>query len=325
MTPEEKKAREEERKLKALQNLQKRNALNALRVAKLKPKQSSFGWVYFQDPPDNKQPEIPTTLDKPLDVVKQVLATETEEQEQAIPAPEKIVQKDIGKEKTPPVKKLADSNGIIPEKSLKSLEDNERAQEIEKAQEKRDKLIAMMQNETLTAKVPDDSTQEKSNNTGEKETHGTTFVRGAYSENPTKKRNLIALTKGFVENLKNTGSDLIERDGDENIRPSLEEMRYINYEAKVNWHLQASWKQNFERSALYKPIEGHAAIEFTIDQNGNVVKSQLIKSTGHQELDTMIMKNLQFAQPFPPLPKHFGTTQYTTSRSIHVSCQKFKL
>src|SRR5579862_6475737 len=111
MTPEEKKAREEERKLKALQNLQKRNALNALRVAKLKPKQSSFGWVYFQDPPDNKQPEIPTTLDKPLDVVKQVLATETEEQEQAIPAPEKIVQKDIGKEKTPPVKKLADSNG----------------------------------------------------------------------------------------------------------------------------------------------------------------------------------------------------------------------
>jgi len=363
MTPQEKEATkvlDDQRKFIALQKR------NALRAAKLSPRQSSFGWVFFDNPPLNKQPEIPTTLDKPLDVAQQALATETEEQQAAPPAQPvtqsaqqsielKEIQKDVQKieeaqkitasaqtspessNSTKSPTKLPDSNsnsnGMIPV-NTSSLEDNKRAQEIHEAQEKRDKLITMLENGTLTAGQPDTGTstgthtdvrENNNNHTAGTEQHGTTFVRGAHRDKPAQKRNLIALTKGFVENLKNEGSDIIERDGDASIRPSLDELRYINYEAKINWYLQASWKQNFERNSLYRTLEGHAAIEFTLNENGNVITSQLIKSTGHPELDSMIMKNLQFAQPFPPLPKHFGTTRYTTSRSIHVSAEKIKL
>lgn len=151
----------------------------------------------------------------------------------------------------------------------------------------------------------------------------TAKVRGARAIMHRSKRNIIALTKGFVENLKDEGEDDIERDGDPNKRPSFEEMKYISYESNINWCLQAAWKQNFAYNPTIQVHEGKAVIEFTLNEKGYVTKSELLQSTGYRDLDAVIMKNLQFANPFPPLPKHFGVKNYTTGRIIHVFCNRF--
>jgi len=148
-------------------------------------------------------------------------------------------------------------------------------------------------------------------------------VRGARSINGKGRRNIIALTKGFVEKLDGEeGTDLIDRDGDPNKRPSFEELKYLSYEAKINWCLQATWKQNFSTRPAARPLEGQAIIEFTIDEHGNVTQTALLQSSGIAELDAMIMKNTKFASPFPPLPHHFETKTYTTGRIITVTSAK---
>jgi len=133
-----------------------------------------------------------------------------------------------------------------------------------------------------------------------------------------KKRNIIAMTKGFIENLKDEGNDWLERKGDDNKRPSFEELKYISYEEKITWGLQASWKQSFEHSPLHDLNHNDAVIDFSIDDQGNLVNCEMLQSTGNADLDRMIIKNTKLASPFPPLPKHFNTKLYRTGRIIHV-------
>ncbi len=150
-------------------------------------------------------------------------------------------------------------------------------------------------------------------------------VRGAHSSTAKPKRNIIALTKGFIEKWDGEeGTDLIDRDGDPNERPNLEELKYISYESKITWSLQAAWKQNFCYRPWTKNLEGDAVIEFSLDQQGNLLSCNLLQSTGHKELDDMIIKNMHFASPFPPLPKHFGVNEYKTGRFIQVRTDRYK-
>jgi TonB family protein len=151
-------------------------------------------------------------------------------------------------------------------------------------------------------------------------------IRGAtqHEGKPMPKRNLIALTKGFIEKWDGeNGTDLVDRDGDASIKASLDEMRVLSYESKITWCLQAAWKQNFCYRSTRQIPEGDAIIEFTIDEHGNVTNSVLLQSSGHAELDAAIMKTTKYANPFPPLPHHLGTKQYTTGRIIQVRSHKY--
>lgn len=146
-------------------------------------------------------------------------------------------------------------------------------------------------------------------------------VRGAREIEPSEKpkKNIIALTKGFLEKLQGVdGSDAIDRNGDPNQRPSFEELRFIGYESKINWALQASWKQNFEHSIKHKATTGTVDISFLIDAQGNPCNITIIQSSGIEELDRMIIHNIQNASPYPPIPAHFHMTEYPVRRSIRV-------
>lgn len=136
-----------------------------------------------------------------------------------------------------------------------------------------------------------------------------------------KKRNLIAMTKGFLENLKNKGDDDLERKGDDNKRPDFSEYKYLSYEARINWQLQATWKQN--NDPLQRPHEGKVAIEFVLDQHGNLADLKLRQSSGNRDLDAMVLENTRRAAPFPPLPQHFKTEFYKTGRIIKVSAYQY--
>lgn len=152
----------------------------------------------------------------------------------------------------------------------------------------------------------------------------TALTWGTSSLKQKTSRNIIALTKGYIEKTSGeNGTDLIDRDGDPNKIPNFEEMKYISYEAKLNWCCQATWKQN---SSFYNlPVTAkdyQAIIEFSIDEKGNLVNSKILESSGCKEVDSAIVKNLKMAAPFPPLPKHFGKKVYTTGRIITVSINK---
>lgn len=145
-------------------------------------------------------------------------------------------------------------------------------------------------------------------------------IRGARSVEKQPKRSIIALTKGFIEkHCGEEGTDLIDRDGDPNKRPSFEELKYLSYESNISWCLQAAWKQNFSRRMMARyPPHMEAVIEFTLDKHGTITHSNMLQSTGYKEIDSMIMENTKLASPFPPLPKHFGTSNYVTGRIIQV-------
>ena len=42
------------------------------------------------------------------------------------------------------------------------------------------------------------------------------------------KKSIIGMTTGFIENLKHKGNDWLERDGDKNVRPDYEDLKYIS-------------------------------------------------------------------------------------------------
>lgn len=318
----------------SVQRQQKRSALAQLaknqpkKVATLHAPKSNFGWVLF-DEPANTSINIPTTLDgdiatSNIDHVTETTSksskctpakTDTDlkiKEKEAIISP----QNDTPAQKQPPQIPAAPTQEIVIKKDLSSPAAGTSIQEriasvktIEQKQEVSASQQQQMEMEIGSSSMPPEEQQ-------------LPHVRGAQRiTHQQPSRNIIALTKGFIEKHHGIeGNDLIDRDGDPNIQPSLEELRHISYEAKISWCLQASWKQNFYYHQKSKPLEGDAVIEFTIDEYGKLLNHALLQSTGHAELDELIIKNLQFASPYPPLPKHFGVKTYTTSRSIKVYC-----
>ncbi|MFC1895003.1 TonB family protein [Candidatus Dependentiae bacterium] len=136
------------------------------------------------------------------------------------------------------------------------------------------------------------------------------------------RRSIIKMTKGFVDNLKDKGNDWLERKGDDNKKPSFEELKYLSYEQKIQWQLQSSWKQNFAYRQNKKLLEGKAVVEFIILLDGSVTCVKILQQSGNNEIDHLIIKSIKLAAPFPPLPKHFGKDNYKTGRIFHVTCRK---
>ncbi len=354
--------------------------------ARLRAPKSNFGWVMFDEPPQQKQAdhklEIPTTLDGDVGEAQAPVATEgtpvPPEQAKlpttahitkpAEPAPldtlvsapadpvmvspveprralgasgtddTQPVPKQTTEEKKPAASSTPFASSAPEQGAYREERTVAKAEPHAPSREERIAQIRDMQSRVASfeaGKMPSPSQQQLPPVTlpqtqevrADRLVGGTggIRVRGARSETETKpQRSIIALTKGFVEKWDGEeGTDLIDRDGDPNKRPSFEELKYLSYEAKINWCLQASWKQNFSQRSSQRVQEGEAVIEFVLDKHGALQSCTLLQTTGFQELDTMIMKNMKFASPFPPLPKHFGTNTYRTGRIIQVRSTKF--
>ncbi len=361
--------------------------------AKLSPRKSDFGWVFFSDEPSPAAPDpsqIPTTEegavaqaptphatkltpekpaltavkhdDQPTTTLEQVIPEKPQRQE----APKEIAEQIIQPHKEPKIEntlsfakttlkkyELEQKNNPRTEKQLKKqlrkkqkndelniddlvaeLKKNPAEEELEPSiacnvdqpeispdiQARIARIVRMQEQVSNFAQTP---TVTDTCSTSTTAKIATAKVRGARAIENKNGREIIKLTKGFVENLKNEGDDLIERDGDPNKRPSIEDMKYISYESNINWGLQAAWKQNFAYNSTISARDSKAVIEFNLDEKGYVTHSELLQSTGYKDLDMIIMKNLELASPFPPLPKHFGVKNYTTGRIIHVFCSRY--
>ncbi len=321
------------------------------RPAKLVAPKSNFGWVLFDDNyVKPKKLEIPTNKTGDVMKVKTSNATETKPQNiapkiernnatQTKQAPAKIKQ-EIKPKPLATATKVAQPSA----KELKRLADTAIVDEMKKivdqtspVEDRIKKIRQMQESVTEYQKHPKTKEQERegllssilkkdkkmASATNEQE-KSTAFAWGASSLKSKQSPNIIALTKGYIEKIKGeNGTDLIDRDGDPNKTPSFEEMKYISYEAKLNWCCQATWKQN---SNFYNlPVAARdyqAVIGFSIDAKGNLVNSEILESSGCKEVDSAIIKNLKNTAPFPPLPKHFEKDIYTTGRVITVSINR---
>ncbi len=286
------------------------------RLAQLRAPLSNFGWVTFDDPPKQAQEAIiPATTTGEVGQAPTSYATEQEEQSPAAP----VLADATVKERIEQIKSAQTKMAAYDQAEVKTPDDGP-GENVTRAtpdlqatpSDVSDRINQIKEMQTKMASYQQ---------TGETSSSGqtTTMVRGAPDSSDRPRRNIIALTKGFIEKQRGqAGTDLVDRDGDPTKRPSKDELKYLSYESKVTWCLQAAWKNNFYHRRWAKRMEGNAVIEFTIDENGNVTNCTLLQSSGHPELDTMILQNTKMASPLPPLPKHFGTTQYKTGRIIYV-------
>ena len=288
--------------------------------ASLKPRKSAFGATVLFDekaefkPPkaklmaEHKQPGItpdqkPEKLHKPTEKKEY---PEKEPQKTPPPKKESLVEK---KPEPKTIKKSKKIKKIKKEESkvIQEKKDEEIKKQIEEIRKKQEMLAKAQQEQPAPQTV-------KIKATG----------RAQKDKSPIKtpRKSIIAMTKGFVENLKDKGNDWLERKGDDNKRPSFEELKYLSYEQKVQWNLQNSWKQNFAYRPYQKILKGKAIVEFVILQNGDVTDVNVLNSSGNPEIDQIIINSIKLAAPFPPLPQHFGTNNYKTGRIFHVTSRK---
>lgn len=354
LTPTEQKERAEQAKAKRDAVLAGLQALKRERrdsqPAQLRAPVSNFGWVLFDEPVKKSEPNmptiIPTTQHGAVGVATQAYATEDELEIETPkkPLPTELLQatpqeiqpsSPAPEEKHDPIplapKKL-DAPTKIETSTKTSLVDKATGTVIETKTTDHASQTALP-----AAQQPVDVPQEKKSNPQDEtptitkppvDQRARVLVRGAQSIEQKPKRNILALTKGFVEKRHHrpAGTDLIDRDGDPDKRPDDNELELIEYEANLNWCLQASWKQNFSflppEQRPFKEesqaIERNPAIEFTLNKNGHVTNCTLLQSSGNTRIDRMVMLSVKFASPFPAIPDHFGFATYTTTRTIFV-------
>ncbi|MBY0353855.1 TonB family protein [Candidatus Babeliales bacterium] len=320
-----------EQKIQQIQPVFEKNEMPAA----LKPKKSDFGsFVFFDNPTDT----IPQQMPEPVSNGKAEVQVEaptikekapekkqamTELKKEIIAKPQepekKLVQKELAKPTAP--KKIEESVIKAPglPKEVKQTAKNEVAEKTESKKEfkkAQQKLADRIKNiEETQQKV---AALEK-----QKEEFSPLVKREAAKALPAPKQNIVAMTRGFLENLKDKGDDWLERKGDENKMPSFEELKYLSYEQRINWQLQASWKQHFARHFSNRPLQGKVAVEFSINESGALTHANIIQSSGMRELDDIILASVRKAAPFPPLPKHFNKTIYPTARIISVHAHMF--
>jgi len=61
-------------------------------------------------------------------------------------------------------------------------------------------------------------------------------------------------------------------------------------------------KQVYPRAALSREIEGSAKVKITIDRTGHITSYDVVKPTGHKELDEDIPKLVKRIDPLPQPP-----------------------
>ncbi len=124
------------------------------------------------------------------------------------------------------------------------------------------------------------------------------------------------LARGFLNSLNEGGNDLMERKGNENIRPDFEEMRYLSYMHKIIWYMQNEWRRNQTLMNSQVPPLVITGVSVTINKDGVVQQASIIQSCGNNQIDEAIIQGIRAASPYPPLPAHFKKDIFTAEFGI---------
>ena len=87
------------------------------------------------------------------------------------------------------------------------------------------------------------------------------------------------------------------------------ELKFMLYDRKLKERIEHIWI--YPPSAAARGISGDLVIRFTIMKNGKLGEVELVRTSGHKDLDDAAIKALKDASPFWPLPESWGMDSYT--------------
>lgn len=266
--------------------------------ASLKPRKSNFGTtVFFDDTAEFTPPKTPkmaekTKLNKP-------------EEKKSMPAQAKS-------EETFNVKEPIDEK-ITSEKKTYFAEQitktkNEIKKEIKEIIEKTKSTPVTVENERIR-------------NVGLSKSEETFNVKDKTPEIP-KRKSILSMTKGFLQNIKDEGNDWSKRNGDDNKKPSIEDLKEESYNQRIHWcfqnetrilsiHMPLDEKRNMYQGFKINPI-----IFFILNEDGKINELNIVRSSGSRKLDVYVLKAFKGASPYPPIPKHLNRKTYVGRRTI---------
>lgn len=112
---------------------------------------------------------------------------------------------------------------------------------------------------------------------------------------------------GFKGGLQNRDDKKFE--ADKKLSFDGKELKFMLYDTKLKERIEHIWI--YPPSAAARGISGDLVIRFTIIKNGKLGAVELVRTSGHKDLDDAAIKALKDASPFWPLPESWGMDSYT--------------
>ncbi len=131
---------------------------------------------------------------------------------------------------------------------------------------------------------------------------------------------LASMTRGYLEQLKHEGENLIKTiGGDPHKMPSTEQLKYERYLSKIQWCLQNAHAINRDKCQLHEPIEATMRVYFTLDRKGKMADLKIIQTSGDPFVDRYIRSLFeQASSSFPPLPAYIKEDPYQLLYTVMV-------
>jgi TonB family protein len=123
------------------------------------------------------------------------------------------------------------------------------------------------------------------------------------------KPNIIA--DGYISVIKKSLKQIEQQEYNDYINDSLiptgefidlntMEYKYISYFTKMRKAIELAWE--YPLKAARKGWQGKVRLAFVIYKNGYITNIKVLKSSGYSILDRSVIKAIEIASPFPPLP-----------------------
>jgi TonB family protein len=253
-------------------------------VAALKPGASQFG-----RPDEFDEQEFTATLPESEKLQEEPEESELTQEENEEASLEKLLEKKQ------------------PEPKVESITYFEKPQELLKTQ-----TAVMVEHETKPKFSPEAQKEKK------KDIHQQSLENPPQKIRAPLKKELTFndIAQGFLASLDEGGNDLIERKGNENIRPDFEEMRTLSYLHKIIWYMQNEWRRDTSLMDCPIPAMVVTGVSITIDKEGNLKKASVVQSCGIHQLDEAVLRGIKAASPYPSLPSHFKKDSYTVEFGV---------
>ena len=138
---------------------------------------------------------------------------------------------------------------------------------------------------------------------------------------PQNRPMLPNFNQNFAQYMKE-GEDDFKRNGNENIRPDLEELRLLSYHKKIIQFLNgASGQLRRKINTVLKTCKAKRDLKlaFSINKSGQLIETEIIQTCGDQEVDELFKEMFKLASPFPNPPTHMNgkfTQQCSVSKHV---------
>lgn len=96
---------------------------------------------------------------------------------------------------------------------------------------------------------------------------------------------------------------------DANLTFDTKEFKYYGYMQRLKEKIENVW--NYPQDAAERGIYGDLYIQFTIKKDGRIGAIELVRTSGHKNLDDAAIRALRNADPYWPLPDDWGNEGLT--------------